>query len=145
MLCAQHAEALSCGAMVVQVLSWWEFIGSALAMFHTQAACARWTHARHEGSAWLTVWKHAQVFDDWKAHVSVAREMGASDARLPRLSTVTLAFLEACCRAQPAFEWRVYDVCAAMRQQRERSSEAALARPRKASHHFLDERPKKSA
>jgi hypothetical protein len=87
----------------------------------------------------------AQVFDDWKAHVSVAREMGAEDARLPRLSTVTLAFLEACCRSQPAHEWRVYDVCAAMRQQRERSSEAALARPRKASHHFLEEpRPRKA-
>ena len=87
----------------------------------------------------------AQVFDDWKAHVSVAREMGTAEPALPRLSMVTLAFLEACCRSQPAHEWRVYDVCAAMRQQRERSRENALARPRKASHHFLDEpRPGKA-
>ena len=29
--------------------------------------------------------------------------------RLPRISNVTLAFLEASCRADPLTEWRVYD------------------------------------
>lgn len=68
-----------------------------------------------------------------------AEEDGALEpGQLPRLSNVTLAFLEACCRSDPAYEWRVYDVCAAMRQQRARKHEAGLARPRKVSHHFLD-------
>ena len=35
------------------------------------------------------------------------RETGAEDGALPRLSAVTLAFLEACCRGSPAHEWRV--------------------------------------
>jgi hypothetical protein len=61
----------------------------------------------------------SQVFDDWKAHMTRATHTQGQSA-LPRLSLVTLAFLEASCRADPAFEWRVYDVCAAMRQQRER-------------------------
>ena len=39
---------------------------------------------------------------------------------------------------QPAFEWRVYDVCAAMRQQSERRRQLRLAKPRKQSHHFAD-------
>lgn len=39
---------------------------------------------------------------------------------------------------QAAFEWRVYDVCAAMRQQSERRRQSGLARPHKPSHHFLD-------
>ena len=80
----------------------------------------------------------AQVFDDWKVHVSHALKRGAEADQLPRLSNVTLAFLEACCRADAAFEWRVFDVCAAMRQQSERKQQALLARPRKLSHHFFE-------
>lgn len=56
--------------------------------------------------------------------------------RFPKLSTVTLAFLEACCRREPEYEWRVFDVCAIMRQQKEQKRQAGLARPQKASHHF---------
>ena len=41
-------------------------------------------------------------------------------------------------RRDPKHEWRVYDVCAVMRQQRERKAEARLERPPKKSHHFLD-------
>ena len=81
----------------------------------------------------------SQVFDDWKVHVSHALRTGAEADQLPRLSNVTLAFLEACCRADAAFEWRVFDVCAAMRQQSERKQQALLARPRKLSHHFFEE------
>jgi hypothetical protein len=77
-----------------------------------------------------------QVFDDWKSHVSQMEESGVEPAKLPRLSNVTLAFLEACCRGE--HEWRVFDVCAAMRQQSERKRNANLLRPRKLSHHFLD-------
>jgi len=76
------------------------------------------------------------VFDDWKAHVSHMEESGMDPAQLPRLSNATLAFLESCCRGE--HEWRVFDVCAAMRQQTERKRQAALARPPKLSHHFLD-------
>lgn len=63
-------------------------------------------------------------------------EAGVELAQLPRLSNATLAFLESCCRGE--HEWRVFDVCAAMRQQSERKRQATLARPRKLSHHFLD-------
>ena len=70
--------------------------------------------------------------------MSHALERGSQVTQLPRLSNVTLAFLEACCRADPAFEWRVFDVCAAMRQQSERKQQALLARPRKLSHHFYE-------
>lgn len=58
--------------------------------------------------------------------------------KFPTLSNVTLAFLEACCRGSEEHTWRVYDVCAAMRQQRERKVEAKLARPFKKSHHVAD-------
>lgn len=61
---------------------------------------------------------------------------GAAGRSHPKLSYVTLAFLEACCRGEPEFEWRVYDVCAVMRQQKETKRQAGLARPQKASHHF---------
>ena len=57
-------------------------------------------------------------------------------ARLPKLSNVSLAFLEACCRSEPQYEWRVWDVCAVMRQQKEMRRQAGLARPQKLSHHF---------
>jgi len=55
----------------------------------------------------------------------------------PRLSPVTLAFLEACCRSEPEYQWRVFDVVAVMRQQRWRKKEAGLPAPMKESHHFL--------
>lgn len=58
----------------------------------------------------------------------------------PRLSTVTLAFLEACCHAAPEdMQWRVYDVCAVMRRQQELRNLEKQARPRKSSHHFYEE------
>ena len=62
----------------------------------------------------------------------------AKPVKLPNLSNATLAFLESCCRGSPEHEWRVYDVCAVMRQQKERKREAALARPAKKSHHVAD-------
>ena len=104
------------------------------------------------------------VFDDWKAASSswYARQVASSartsnppseggkgtvkssaDAsgvpdRHPRLSNVTLAFLEACCRVgDPSLMWRVYDVCAVMRGQKERKLQESLARPQKASHHVM--------
>lgn len=55
----------------------------------------------------------------------------------PKLSNVSLAFLEACCRSEPGLEWRVYDVCSVMRMQKERKLQEGLARPQKASHHVL--------
>jgi len=45
----------------------------------------------------------AQVFDDWKAFASRAAAGAGDDGEAmpePRLSNVTLAFLEACCREQ---------------------------------------------
>jgi hypothetical protein len=59
----------------------------------------------------------------------------APPTRYPKLSTVSLAFLEACCRAEAGCGWRVYDVCAVMRQQKELKRQAGLARPQKQSHH----------
>ncbi|KAL0036148.1 hypothetical protein WJX79_005812 [Trebouxia sp. C0005] len=83
-----------------------------------------------------------QVFDDWKASsmtfMFVQPADQAKPAKLPSLSNATLAFLESCCRGSPEHEWRVYDVCAVMRQQKERKREAALARPAKKSHHVAD-------
>ena len=82
---------------------------------------------------------HLQVFDLWKMAsedvIRDARQQGTS-VKLPRLSAVTLAFLEACCRDDADFSWRVYDVCAVMRQQKEQRDQAALANPPKLSHHF---------
>ena len=80
-----------------------------------------------------------QVFDIWKvAAEDVIRDARQQDAplKLPRLSAVSLAFLEACCRDDGDFSWRVYDVCAVMRQQKEQRDQAALAHPPKLSHHF---------
>lgn len=61
----------------------------------------------------------------------------AATSRLvcPKLSLVALAFLEACCREDPGTEWRVYDVCAQMRRQKEQKRQGSLPRPHKASHH----------
>lgn len=52
---------------------------------------------------------------------------------------MTLAFLEASCRRQGIEEWRVYDVVATMRQQKERQQQARLPQPAKRSHHFADD------
>lgn len=104
------------------------------------------------------------VFDDWKAardlvlqQDTAARAAAADDAtaapaadggadgaaaEVPRLSNVTLAFLEAsvhACDAREGLAWRVYDVCALMRQQQEVARDAKLARPAKGSHHFLED------
>ena len=82
---------------------------------------------------------YLQVFDLWKVAsedtIRDARQQG-TPIKLPRLSAVTLAFLEACCRNDGHFLWRVYDVCAVMRQQKEQRHQAALANPPKPSHHF---------
>lgn len=43
-----------------------------------------------------------------------------------------------CPRSEPRYEWRVYDVCAVMRQQKERKVQAKLDRPVKKSHHFFE-------
>ncbi|KAL4457635.1 hypothetical protein ABPG75_012500 [Micractinium tetrahymenae] len=67
---------------------------------------------------------------------AAAAAPAAQLARYPKLSNVTLAFLEACCRREAEYEWRVFDVCAIMRQQKEQKRQAGLARPQKASHHF---------
>ena len=61
--------------------------------------------------------------------------------RLPRLSNVTLAYLEASCHAcsdQEDVKWRVYDVCAVMRQQQEDKKANKLLRPKKGSHHVSE-------
>ena len=64
--------------------------------------------------------------------------MAPDDVRYPKLSDVTLAFLEASCRRQGVDDWRMYDVVALMRQQKERSRQARLPKPPKRSHHVLD-------
>ncbi len=50
----------------------------------------------------MTYCARAQVFDDWKAFAAAAaRGVGEGGAvKEPRLSNVTLAFLEACCREE---------------------------------------------
>ena len=59
--------------------------------------------------------------------------------RFPKLSNVTLAFLEASCQRQGIEAWRVYDVVATMRQQKERQQQARLPQPAKRSHHFAED------
>ena len=66
---------------------------------------------------------------------------GVTPCRFPKLSSVSLAFLEASCRRQGIQEWRVYDVVATMRQQKERQQQARLPQPAKRSHHFRDDTP----
>lgn len=77
---------------------------------------------------------HARAGD--AAAAAAAAVAPPAPLRYPKLSNVSLAFLEACCRREPDYEWRVFDVCAVMRQQKEQKRQAALARPHKASHHF---------
>eukprot|EP00892_Ulva_mutabilis_P007982 jgi/Ulvmu1/5556/UM023_0092.1 len=109
------------------------------------------------------------VFDDWKAArdlvlrqeattpagdagvassdkaaagAAASEASAAAVAEPPRLSNVTLAFLEASCHApddREGLAWRVYEVCALMRQQQEVARDAKLARPAKGSHHFLED------
>jgi pentatricopeptide repeat protein len=86
------------------------------------------------------------VFDDWKAARDLLAQRPAADcganARPPKLSNVTLAFLEASCHAHADSEdvkWRVYDVCAQMRQQQEDARSAKLLHPAKGSHHVKEE------
>lgn len=83
-----------------------------------------------------------QIFDEWKASSMSLMFLHPGDevrpVKFPQLSHVTLAFLESCCRGSSQHEWRVYDVCAVMRQQKERKREAALDRPAKKSHHVAD-------
>lgn len=67
----------------------------------------------------------AQVFDDWKAFTQ-RRAASRRKATHARLSNVTLAFLEACCRSSSAYAWRVFDVCAEMRHQSELRREVGL-------------------
>jgi pentatricopeptide repeat protein len=68
---------------------------------------------------------------------NVAMPLQTGVIKRPKLSNVSLAFLEACCRSEPGLEWRVYDVCSVMRMQKERKLQDKLARPQKASHHVL--------
>jgi hypothetical protein len=93
-----------------------------------------------------------EIFDDWKAASDLAMQVAARSPfagdeaaadgaalRAPRLSTVTLAFLEACCHSSPKdMQWRVYDVCAVMRRQQELKALEAQDRPHKSSHHFYE-------
>lgn len=104
------------------------------------------------------------IFDDWKAareallhhhlHNSNSENLGEREQfgsegaagrgglfRLPKLSNVTLAYLEASCHAcsdQEDVRWRVYDVCAVMRQQQEDKKSNKLLRPKKGSHHVKE-------
>ena len=89
------------------------------------------------------------VFDEWKRARDVLRRrrraapQGAAAAEAwgdrPCLSNVTLAFLEACCHAYKGsdddLQWRVFDVCAFMRQQAENERIWGLPQPTKGSHH----------
>ena len=59
--------------------------------------------------------------------------------KYPKLSYVTLAYLEASCRKDADLSWRVYDVMAVMRAQKETKLQSELARPPKASHHVATE------
>lgn len=71
------------------------------------------------------------------AQLTLQPAPSATKKKHPKLSNVSLAFLEACCQTTPGMEWRVYDVCSVMRMQKERKVQESLARPQKASHHVL--------
>lgn len=100
------------------------------------------------------------VFDDWKAASTAAtvrskkypprllqdiptktQQSTAVKARKqPKLSYLALAYLEASCNSDPEHSWRVYDILAVMRSQKEFKRQSELARPSKRSHHvFQDE------
>merc|ERR1712176_969306 len=86
-----------------------------------------------------------EAFDVWR---SVTWELEKHDSNLGmglRLSSVTLAFLESCCRKDESLEWRIFDVCAEMRRQQYNKKlvrEELNVQAPKISHHFgesLDE------
>lgn len=103
------------------------------------------------------------VFDDWKsASTAVTLSYQKYPPRLlqeipikkqhqqqpsnvqkrkqPKLSYLALAYLEASCNSDPDHAWRVYDILAVMRSQKESKRQSELARPSKRSHHvFQDE------
>ncbi len=104
--------------------------------------------------------KALTVFDDWKAASTAAtvrsnkypprllqeipakkQQSPAIKARKqPKLSYLALAYLEASCNSDPEHSWRVYDILAVMRSQKEFKRQSELARPSKRSHHvFQDE------
>jgi pentatricopeptide repeat protein len=68
-----------------------------------------------------------------------ARSPNQNRRKYPKLSYVTLAYLEASCRKDADLSWRVYDVMAVMRAQKETKLQSELARPPKASHHVATE------
>ncbi|QDZ22670.1 pentatricopeptide repeat domain-containing protein [Chloropicon primus] len=81
-----------------------------------------------------------EAFDVWR---SVSWELEKQDSKMGtslRLSSVTLAFLESCCRKDEALEWRVFDVCAEMRRQQYNKKavkkELESGAHPKISHHF---------
>jgi hypothetical protein len=105
-----------------------------------RAAAAAWTarDARRARSAPGARRVAADGGAEPAAGSAEAEAAAAAARRAPRLSAVTLAFLEASCRADPDVpEWRVFDVCALMRAQKERRREEALPRAQKSSHHVL--------
>ncbi|WPT13767.1 Pentatricopeptide repeat-containing protein [Picochlorum sp. SENEW3] len=95
------------------------------------------------------------VFDDWKAASSRVTTFSSSpqiplkqhprlysgtgeattSKKQPKLSYLALAYLEASCNSDPEHAWRVYDVLAVMRAQKEYKRQSQLAHPEKASHH----------
>ena len=96
------------------------------------------------------------VFDDWKSASSRVNSLQKYPPRLlgaikyqsssdlnasrnkskqPKLSYLALAYLEASCNSDPEHSWRVYDVLAVMRAQKESKRESELAYPEKRSHH----------
>jgi len=76
------------------------------------------------------------VFDAWKAAFA---QITPERAYSCRLNSAVLAFLEASCKSHTKYHWRVYDVLAVMRRQREISNQVSLEQPPKRSHHFTDE------
>ena len=69
-------------------------------------------------------------------HQHALKEQQQRRTKTPKLSNVALAYLEASCNNDPNQRWRVYDVLAVMRSQKESKRQSQLARPEKPSHHF---------
>ena len=76
--------------------------------------------------AWPSATRSAWWTLSCTAHLPATAPDAASGGacRFPKLSNVTLAFLESSCRREGIEEWRVYDVVATMRQQKERAQQA---------------------
>jgi len=64
------------------------------------------------------------------------RDFAASSAEM-RLSKLSLAFLESCCKKRTDLEWRVNEICAEMRRQ-QYGTKKDVKSPRKLSHHFTE-------